>query len=525
MQFTSLALQELTAVADRLSAVSAKEVETATQHLTESFQGAIEALRAEKAQLVVENEGLTAAKGRLETREKQFEAVKGQLEARRNQLESEKGQLEARKNQLESEKGQIEARKNQLESEKGRLEARKNQLETEKGQLEARKNQLETEKGQLEARKNQLESEKGRLEAERGELSVALARAEVSAHESEKALLENKVAVRQAEAARERETGARAAAELELHQLRQLLDSAHSDTLRINDELEQQIADKAVMATELEAARSRDRGTLLHRLQTAFEQGARSTSVEDVLVASARGLTEDFTRAAVFVVKDNRLEAAWQSGFDAHSGLAKVVIPLGVDSLLAQTASADGVRAFPADSVEDPALALFGGSPSLIVTAPVKVRGETLAVIYADDAGGRPLGAVADDAARLVDLLRSSAMLRLERLTLELKAIAELRSYARMLLDEVEYVYSADARAGKSDSDRLERLQQNLRCAREIYQQRVSPEGPAAAALLGEEIAAATGKQTHFGRELAVVAARTHTALDQVSAKAAAQAS
>ena len=511
MDFTTLALQELTALADRLSAASARDVEAASQQLSESFQATIDGLRHEKTQLLAENEGLIAERTRLELREKQFEAAKSQFEARKNQLEAERSRLEGRKTQLESEKGQ--------------LEGRKNQLETEKAQLEARKNQLETEKGRLEARKNQLESEKGRLEAERSELADALSRAETAAHESEKALLESKVAVRQADSARERETSARAAAELELHQLRQLLDTAHTDSLRINDELEQQIADRAVMAAELETSRTRDRGSLLHRLQTALETAARSTSVEDVLVASAQGLIDDFARAAVFVAKDNRLDMAWQSGFDTRSGPAKVAIPLSVDSILTQAAVSDGVRTFSADSVEDPALASFGGSPSVIVTAPVKVRGETLAVIYADDAGGRSLSGSAEDASRLVDILRSSAMFRLERLTLELKALAELRSYAKMLLDEVEYVYSADLRAAKSDSERLERLQQNLRCAWEIYQQRVSSEGPAAATLLSDEVAVATSRQTHFGHELAVVASRANILPFDVSSSTAAHAS
>ena len=116
-------------------------------------------------------------------------------------------------------------------------------------------------------------------------------------------------------------------------------------------------------------------------------------------------------------------------------------------------------------------------------------------------------------------------MLRLERLTLELKALAELRSYAKMLLDEVEYVYAADVKAAKTDAERMDRLEQNLRCACEIYQQRVSTEGPAAAALLGEEISAATAPQTHFARDLAAVAARTNLGFEMPATADAAQAS
>ena len=86
-------------------------------------------------------------------------------------------------------------------------------------------------------------------------------------------------------------------------------------------------------------------------------------------------------------------------------------------------------------------------------------------------------------------------------------------------------MYSADLRAAKSDSERLERLQQNLRCAWEIYQQRVSSEGPAAATLLGEEVAVATTRQTHFGHELAVVASRANILPFDVSSSTAAHAS
>jgi hypothetical protein len=86
-------------------------------------------------------------------------------------------------------------------------------------------------------------------------------------------------------------------------------------------------------------------------------------------------------------------------------------------------------------------------------------------------------------------------------------------------------VYAADIKAAKSDSERMERLEQNLRCACEIYQQRVSADGPAAAALLGEEISAASAQQTHFARELASAAAKTNIGFDMAAIANAAQAS
>jgi hypothetical protein len=98
-----------------------------------------------------------------------------------------------------------------------------------------------------------------------------------------------------------------------------------------------------------------------------------------------------------------------------------------------------------------------------------------------------------------------------------------------MLLDEVEYVYAADANAGKPDADRQARLQENLRCARQIYQQRVTVEGPAAAALLDDHIAdtITTKASTPYGRDLArALAAASQTAsTDRSSRRAAAHAS
>ena len=131
------------------------------------------------------------------------------------------------------------------------------------------------------------------------------------------------------------------------------------------------------------------------------------------------------------------------------------------------------------------------------------VRGQTLATIVAADETR-----AGDEGARLGEVLRRHVTLALERLTIELKAAGELRAYAQMLLDEVEYVFNADTTANVSASERRERLTENLRCARQIYGQRVTLEGPAARSVLDEvlsQILDAKG-DTPFGRELADVA-------------------
>jgi hypothetical protein len=121
------------------------------------------------------------------------------------------------------------------------------------------------------------------------------------------------------------------------------------------------------------------------------------------------------------------------------------------------------------------------------------------------DAHGRPItDAVGDDAVNLIELMRAHVTLRLDRLAIEQKAAAELRAYAQMLIDEVEYVYEADAGAGTPEAARIEKLAENLRCARQIFQQRVTVEGPANSRLLEEVLERmCERKAAHsFGRDL-----------------------
>jgi hypothetical protein len=135
-------------------------------------------------------------------------------------------------------------------------------------------------------------------------------------------------------------------------------------------------------------------------------------------------------------------------------------------------------------------------------------------MIYADDHGRPPVDDGRHTSARIADIVRRHTALRLDRLTIELKTMGELRGYAKMLLDEVEYVYRADVSARKSDAERLERLTENLRCARQIYLQRASVEGPVMTTLIEEVLAAtvAAKSATPFGRELASIAAAAQPA-------------
>jgi hypothetical protein len=242
------------------------------------------------------------------------------------------------------------------------------------------------------------------------------------------------------------------------------IERLRNDQSQIINENERLTAENAALSWEkaemIEAAKASSRGPLIDRLMSAFERIGNSRTVDDALIAAAQALADDFNRVAVFAGE-------------------KRLAQLGADT--------------PSLDLNAPSAAVF----------PIQVQGRTLATIVAADET-RP----GDEGARLGDVLRRHVTLALERLTIGLKAAGELRAYAQMLLDEVEYVFNADTNANVTASERRERLTENLRCARQIYGQRVTLEGPAPRSVLDEvlsEILDVKG-DTPFGRELADVA-------------------
>jgi hypothetical protein len=406
--------------------------------------------------------------------------------------------------------------------------------------------QAEVAKAQGELTKAKAEGSKAKAEIERVEASKAKTEAERAEAAAERARVEQ----------------ARAALDEELQRTRHLLERARAESARMSDELErftaegavvaaelEQIkADRAVMmsveleqaraerasataqleralsdhaaiSTELDQARAEMRGSekqrhssgdaslQVERLLATLHAISDCTTVGDVLAGVANGLTKDFGRVAIFSIRDNRLKAVCHAGFEPNSGISKVMIPMTTDSVLTQTLASNDVRTFTGKTLKPALLPPFGGSPTFVVTAPVVIQDQAIAVIYADDAG--PVAANASgDRTTLVDLLRQYALGRLELLTAQLKILEELRAYAKLLIDEIEYVYAADASAKKSEAERQTRLSESLRCARQMYEQRATLEGPAALAVLEEQLRELLDARasTPFGRDLAAVA-------------------
>jgi hypothetical protein len=259
------------------------------------------------------------------------------------------------------------------------------------------------------------------------------------------------------------------------------------------------------------------------RLLTGFEQLAAANTTPDILAALASALASDFSRVALFSVKGKRLEGVLQIGFESTSDISKIVIPLTPTSLLAKAMLSDRVEAFPADELDASVRGPFGGTPEYVLALPIAVNGETLAVVYADDSGqSKAECARPSDRAKFAELLRRYAIPCLAKHAPKAERPEELSTYAKLLLDEVEGMFSADLAGGVSGADLQNRLEDNLRSARQFYR-RVATD-PAAASLFDERLASLMAKRTgtSFGRVLSAIALRSSSAVNENEARAGA---
>ena len=407
-------------------------------------------------------------------------------------------------------------------------------------------------------------------EALRGELKTATQQADATRHELAQArtALEKLEAARlELTAARDDEARNRTSAEHELQKTRESLDAIRIESAAATKKLELTVSEKTTLEDVLSVARSQAeaaeaklhavtdlfkasaaRVTILERGQRDQERSIRelearphaspaaggtptasvslfeellggfqalgtARTITEVLTTLTEQLAAQFPRVALFRVKTNHLQGEHQIGFDLKTDIGKVVMPLGMDSLLTRAAGSGRIERLSDPELVDSSRAPFSGTPSCALALPILVGDDTLAVIYADDSG-----AAADDrgpdavdvSVRFADAMLQHAVALLMRLTTELKAISELRAYATSLLQEIEQMYVSDVAAGKASQELQSRLKANLEYARSIYTNRVALEGADAAALLDDQLAAVIETQhaTPFGRDLAVIAGR-----------------
>ena len=251
-------------------------------------------------------------------------------------------------------------------------------------------------------------------------------------------------------------------------------------------------------------------GSLLDTSSQAVDELAEKTTLTDLFAALVRHLAAEFSRVALFRVKANRLEGEDQIGFDETTDVTKLALPLNVDSLITRAASSGSFEQLIGGELDDNSRAPFGGTPTVALAMPISFQGELLAVVYADsDQPVSERGPAGHDASIIfAKLMVRTAGVLVMRLSQELKMLNELRDYAAMLLQEAQEMHSADLEAEKSDDERRSRLKDTIECARQLYAQRASLEGAAAATLFDDRISVVIDSDggSPFSRDLEAIA-------------------
>jgi predicted nucleic acid-binding Zn-ribbon protein len=493
--------QDVADLAGRLTKAAASAAEQAAKQVADEAQkvakqAADEAQKAAKQAADEAQKAADALRAELQAAVKQKMAVAAALKEAQTQAETLRAELKTATDRGEVASRQLgDARKTNEKHEAARAE------------LTASCDELARARGTSE---NELHKARAALDAARADLALAAKKYEKIAADNTR--LEDSIGVAHSQS---EASEAKLSAVTDLFKQSaarvKVLEKAQQDQERVVRDLEARLKDRpAAAAVTVPAGASL---VLLDDLLAGFQALGDATTITDVLRTLVEQLAAQFPRVALFRVKKTHLQGEHQIGFDLKTDIAKVVMPLGMDSLLARAASSGQIERLSANELKDSSRAPFSGTPGSALAVPIMVNGEALAIVYADDAGKAAGGGGAaeyDVNARFAEAMQQHASALVARLTNELKALAELQAYASSLLHELEQMHTADVQAGMAPEELPARLKGNLEYACSIYNSRIALEGADAAALLDDALAALLdAKQgTPFGRDLADAAGR-----------------
>ena len=471
MDFQAFANTETTAFVERLAAAAAKQAEDARVRARDEAQKVVDRVREELQERTAE---LTARTTEKDTLDAALNDARQQIKAARADTDAAHAETGAARADTEKARAETEAVRKEADAARAKAAAIRFEVDTLRAALDAA--HADAAAARAETATVRSETEDARLAAETAQMAL-----EAQLQESA-AALETALAAEQS--------------------LRQKL-------IEVEREIESQRAeaDAAAHAASLREQMARAAPQPLDRLLTIFDQLAKAMTVGDVLTALVQGLATEFPRVAAFSVGANHLEGLHQVGFDFKNDISKVVIPMTMDSFLTHAATSGHVQGFVGKELEDSNRTPFGGTPAFVLTLPIAVRGETLAVVYADNGDQQPSGGAAQRGVKFAELLLWHAVPMLSKLSVDQEAIAEVRKYATLLLTEIENMYDADASDDMDAENLRSRLKDNVDCAKRLYTQRVVSDGVMTAApLLDEQLAAIVEARagTPFGRDLAV---------------------
>lgn len=490
----------LTALA---SATPSAEDDRDTADLIDGLVKASDAVAEEAARRATDEGQKTADALRAELQEagRQKMAVSASLKEAEAQANTLRGELK-----LATERG--EAANRQLADARRTAE----KLQAARDELTAERDE---EAGARASAENSLRATQDALEAARADLAATARKLDEAA--VERASVEEALGVAQSQGqAAEAKVGAVTDLFKQSAARVKALERVQQDQERTIRELEAQLKTSTAAGASASAS-GPVRLSLLDDLLAGFEALGASTSISDVLTTFVEQLAAQFPRVALFRVKKSHLQGEHQIGFDLNTDIAKVIMPLGMDSLLARAASSGQIERLSGDELKDSSRAPFSGTPRSALAVPIVVSGETLAIVYADDSGApaqKGARELNEACARFAGAMQQHAVALLMRMTSELKMRAELQAYAHSLVSELEQMYTSDVQSGTAADQVRERLKGNLQYARSTFDSRVALEGGEVTTLFADELAAVldADEGTPFSRDLAIVAGRPELA-------------
>jgi predicted nucleic acid-binding Zn-ribbon protein len=468
--------------AQKQAEAARSKAETAAQQEAKARVSLDKDLRSTRELLDAEKAGTSAMKNELVSAQKAVDAAQAKAKEAAAQQASAKAAIER---ELQESRASLDA----ALADTGRLGKQLEASAAEKGklhsELSARQGELQTATEQRDAIAAQLKAATARLQTlERNQAGnddrVKQAEAKL------KELQKSEAALREQAAGREKSDAA----------LREQTAKGEKETAA---------AQAKIAALTAEAGRAR---SLVETCLKGIDELAGASTIAALLTALSKQLASQFPRVALFRVKGNRLEGEQNVGFD-QKDVTKLVIPLNMDSMITRVVASGAVESAIGPAIEEAGGPPLGGAPAIAIALPIVIQGETIAVVYADDAGQK--GPARDKESYVASVGFAKLMLKqtgvlLMRLTHELKTLTELRNYATMLLQEAEQMYGGDADAGRSAEERRSRLKDTLDCARQLYAQRAALEGDAAVGLLDDQITAiAKAQATPFAKDLAAL--------------------
>jgi hypothetical protein len=505
----ALLRSELTTAHDRIEATERDFIATLEAH---------EAL--ERAVKSAEANGHDAAQARAH--------LEGELNAARGAVERAAGEVDHLRREADQLRGEADHLRREGEHFRGEADHLRRELErqlAERVNVERLLSAAHETVTERDALARELEQTAARARGMEGELSAArdavardLAAASARGHAIEAYLAAAIAAVQQHDAI---------VGELELSRARiatlETNGSQHAEQVRqlqvrLDESLQAEAKLREAVARTAEAPKTDDQTETLRweleRMVSLFDASVRAvnemTSAKtsnDLLAELVKRLSIQFSRVALFRPKGQRLEGDHQMGFEGVD-IAKVAIPFTAESLLTRAMKSGVVEGLYGPDLAKRLGMPFGGAPTSAVALPVALNGNTLAVVYADDADMPEHArgaAVHESSVGFAKLLAGEASVLLACHSHELKTLAELRQYATTLLQEAKEMYLADAQAGKAPALLRGRLKDNLECASQLYAYRAAMEGTAAAVLLDEQITAEMDGSSAFARDLAEV--------------------